>query len=361
MTTLQNVAWEPCLVEPRPDRTLEALARRKLGIPFPAIRYLTPVPWLARAVIDLPPDFGLLMKLDPKMADLIALVVSQENSCRFCYAAVRALLWAQGWSETRIDRVHQGLARAEASSGTAAMIAFARSQSRIGPAGAREAAEALRKTEFSQEEIKEIAYVVGKTDFTNRVFTILAVPPQPWERLPSQLHMRLLRPLLRRIIERHRYRGQITQLRRAPPYPFSQLIEAYSGSPIGAALATTIDQMWESTILPRRCKLLMIAVVTRGLGCGICAPEISESLKELGLDEPRTEKILTHLDGPELEQMERHLLAFARETIWYEPHAVQRRAGALRRELSGPQLVEAVGVLALANGLCRMGATVAHA
>jgi hypothetical protein len=82
-------------------------------------------------------------------------VVSQENSCRFCYAAVRALLWTQGWSETRIERVHQELARAEASSGTAAMIAFARNQSRIGPAGAREAAEALRKAGVSGEEMKE--------------------------------------------------------------------------------------------------------------------------------------------------------------------------------------------------------------
>jgi hypothetical protein len=172
--------------------------------------------------------------------------------------------------------------------------------------------------------------------------------------------MRLLRPLLRRILERHRYRGEITQLGRAPPHPYSHLIEAYSGSPIGAALATVMEDMWASTILPHRCKLLMIAVVTRGLGCGICAPEISGSLKEVGLDEPSTEKILTHLDGPELEQMERHLLAFARETIWYEPHAVQQRASALRRELSGPQLVEAIGVLALANGLCRMGASVAH-
>jgi hypothetical protein len=118
--------------------------------------------------------------------------------------------------------------------------------------------------------------------------------------------------------------------------------------------------MWASTILERRCKLLMIAVVTHGLVCGICAPEILGSLKEVGLDEPSADKILTHLDGPKLEQMERQLLAFARETIWYEPHAVQRSAGALRRNLSGPQLVEAVGVLALANGLCRMGATVAH-
>jgi len=41
---------------------------------------------------------------------------------------------------------------------------------------------------------------------------------------------------------------------------------------------------------------------------------------------------------------------------------VQRRARALRDVLSPPQLIEAIGVASLANGLCRMGAMVmAHA
>ena len=51
-------------------------------------------------------------------------------------------------------------------------------------------------------------------------------------------------------------------------------------------------------------------------------------------------------------------MPFARETIWYEPAPLQRRARVLRDRLSGPQLLEAIGVASLANGLCRMGATV---
>ena len=93
---LQHVAWEPCLLEPRQDRTLEAYARRKQGMPHPSVHYFTSVPWMARALVDLHPEFGLLMHLDQAVADLVVLVVSQENSCRFCYAAVRAMLWAQG-------------------------------------------------------------------------------------------------------------------------------------------------------------------------------------------------------------------------------------------------------------------------
>ena len=87
---LQQVEWESCLVEPFPDPALQSYARRRWGIPNPMITYFASVPWLARAVIDLHPEYGLLMHLDQAVADLVVLVVSQENSCRFCYAAVIA-------------------------------------------------------------------------------------------------------------------------------------------------------------------------------------------------------------------------------------------------------------------------------
>jgi len=37
---------------------------------------------------------------------------------------------------------------------------------------------------------------------------------------------------------------------------------------------------------------------------------------------------------------------------------VQRRARGLRDRLSAPQLLEAIGVVSLGNGLCRMGGVV---
>src|SRR5262249_18494093 len=72
--------------------------RRKQGLPQPMISYFAPIPWLARALVDLHSEYGLLMRLDQAVADVVALVVSQENSCRYCYAGVRALLWFQGMS-----------------------------------------------------------------------------------------------------------------------------------------------------------------------------------------------------------------------------------------------------------------------
>jgi alkylhydroperoxidase family enzyme len=94
------------------------------------------------------------------------------------------------------------------------------------------------------------------------------------------------------------------------------------------------------------------------LECQVCATEIEEALQREGVDEPVLVQLLTHLDAPELDDVERVLVRFARETIWYEPAALQRRARALCDRLSEPQLIEAIGVASLANGLCRMGAMV---
>ena len=355
---LQQVAWEPCLLEPGRDRTLEAYARRKQGTPHPSINYFTSVPWIARAVVDLHPEYGLLMHLDQAVADLVVLVVSQENSCRFCYAAVRALLWAQGMSRARIQRMEEGFARADLPPRTMAAVAFGRSQSRSGPPGAHDAREALHRAGLGADEMKEIAFAVAVTDFSNRVHTIPAIPVRAIERIPDRLHIRLLRPLLGRLIRNHHRRGQATTLDPVPAYPYADLVKAYAGSPIAPALARTLQEMWASSHLTRRCKLLMLAVVARGLESEACALDLGKALREEGLEEATLTRILTHLDAPELDPVERLLVPFARETIWYEPALVQRRARALRDRLAGPQFIEAIGVASLANGLCRMGAMV---
>jgi hypothetical protein len=49
---------------------------------------------------------------------------------------------------------------------------------------------------------------------------------------------------------------------------------------------------------------------------------------------------------------------FARVTIWYEPALVHRRARTLLDHLTTQQLIEAIGVAALANALCQMSAMV---
>jgi AhpD family alkylhydroperoxidase len=248
-SALEHVSWETCLIEPRRDRALESYARRKVGVPVPSLRYFASVPWLARAVVDLHPELGLLIHLDQSVADLLTLVVSQENSCRFCYAVMRMLLRAQGMSDARIERMEQHLSRAsDLAPRTSAAIAFGRSQSRVGPGAARDARQALRHAGFSDDEMKEIAFVVASTDFLNRVHTIPAIPSRPVERMPDQLHVRLLRPLVNYILQKHRFRGQTTPLERAPVYPYARLVNSYAGSPIAPVLGQAIEEMFSAGV-----------------------------------------------------------------------------------------------------------------
>ena len=353
---LENVTWEDCLLEPHRDRAIEAFAREKQGVPNPNVAYFASVPWLARAFVELHPEYGLLQRLDPAVADLVSMIVSQENSCRFCYSAVRALLWAKGMSRDRIDRIEQDLARGDLPERTRAAISFGRLQSRTGPPAASSACEALRGAGVDADELKEIAYAVAVTDFTNRVSTISALPTRPMERMPEQWHMRLLRPIVGRILRGRRQRGAPTPLDREPDFPYAHVVRAYSGSPIAPTLARTLEGMWTSDVLTRRCKLLMLAVIARGLSCADCAVEVAPALAAEGLQGAALDAVLNHLDGPELDDTERLLVPFARETIWYEPARIQRRARALKDQLREVQLVEAIGVAALGNGLCRMGA-----
>ncbi|HUN46009.1 MAG TPA: hypothetical protein VMU85_05795, partial [Stellaceae bacterium] len=308
---------------------------------------------------DLRAEYGLLMHLDQGVADILNLIVSRENSCRFCYAATRMMLRAQGMSETRIARLEQNLGTPDGPGPrAAAVIAFGRAQSRTGPAGAREAREALRHAGCGEDELKEIAFAVAMADFFNRLHSIPAISARAMERMPDFLPMRLLGPLLNHVMVRRRQRGQAAAPARPPLYPYARLVEAYAGSPIAPTLAATIEGLWASPLLSRRCKLLMLAVVARGLGCAACADEIAAALEREGMSQAVLAQVLTHLDAAELDATERLLVRFTRETIWFEPATLQRRARALREQLAVPQLVEAIGVASLANGLCRMGAMV---
>ncbi len=360
-TALDHVAWESCPFEPQRDRALEAYARRKTRIPNPTLAYFTPVPWLVRALVDLHPEYGLLLRLDYEVMDLVNLVVSQENSCRFCYAAVRAMLWAQGMSRARIERIEQDLTRADLPPRTVAAIAFGRSQSRTGPAGAAAAREALARAGIGEEEMREIAFAVALSDFSNRVHSIAAIPSRPMEELPEQLLPRLMRPLVKLMLRRSRFRGERMPAAPAAVPPHSRLLRAYEGSPIAPALARALEALWASPALTRRCKLLIFAVVSRGLSCQTCPHEIFSVLRREGVSDATVAQVLTHLDAPELDPVERLLVPFARETIWYEPAAIQRRVRALREQLAPPQILEAIGVASLANGLCRLGAMVVDA
>ena len=220
--------------------------------------------------------------------------------------------------------------------------------------------ESLRVAGYSDAEIREIAFSVACIAFFNRICTFPALPPQSWEQLADRWFMRLLRPLYARMVRGWRKRGQPASFAQPPQGPFAGLLLQFDGSPIGPVLASALEDLWASPILSRRSKALMFAVVGRGLGCESSGAEIAAVLEDEGLSPTDAEQILAHLGGPGMDAEETALLAFARDTIRYEPIQIQRRARELRERLSAAQFVEAIGVVALANTLCRLCAALSR-
>jgi uncharacterized peroxidase-related enzyme len=353
---LLDVSWDQCLLQPAPDRQAEAALRRETGSVPGWIRYFLTCPWLSRAAIRLGIDNKLLVHLDFPTVDLIALVVSQENSCRYCYAVTRMTLRVLGMSEERMQQLEQRLASGDLDPKAAAAVRFGRRMTRSTPLITSQDLEPLREAGFSDAAIREIAFSVACMAFFNRLCTIPALPPHSWEQFADRWFMRLLRPLYARIARGWRKRGQPASFAQPPQGPFAGLLLQFEGSPIGPVLASALDDLWASPILSRRCKALMFAVIGRGLGCQSSGDEIAGVLEAEGLTPAGAEQILAHLGGPGMAADETALLAFARDTIWYEPIKIQRRARELRERLSAAQFVEAVGVVSLANSLCRLRA-----
>jgi AhpD family alkylhydroperoxidase len=318
------------------------------------VPYLTPAPWVARlALTDL--NNGGLVHTGFELTQLVFLVVSQDNSCRFCYDAQRALMRLLGFPEEQIERLQQDLFTAELDEHDRLAIDFARRLSRANPLPSRADLEALRDRGFSDGEIRELAFIAADTIVANRVTTIPAIPPGLIEQLTSRWWVRWVRPLIRRSLLRTRRRGVPEFL--APEQkqgPYSYMVLAFDGLPTAGILRGILDEAWASQILSRRTKALVFAVVARALGCTLAERESVRLLAAEGLDEAEVERVLSHLASPVLDPVESSLLPLARESIRYRPAQIQKRAREVREKLTAEQFVEAVGIMALANGFCRM-------
>lgn len=351
---LVDIAWEPCLLVPARDPEFESALRREAGSAPGWVRYFLPCPWAARAMLRGGPENGLLIALDFATVDLVGLVVSQEHSCRFCYASVRALLRVFGMSEERLQMLERQLAVPDLEPRQAAAVRFARRMARANPPATPADHAPLAAVGFDAGQIRELAYVVSALEFMNRMTTIPAIPPQLWEQLPDRWFVRLLRPLLARIVQKFRRRGKPVPVTPTLAGPFADLLQVYAGSPIGPRIAATLDDLWNSTLLPRRGKALMFAVIGRAVGSEPVLREARAILLEQGMSVADIDDVLMHLRGATLDARELALMQFARESVRYEPAAIQRRARELGALLPVPALVEAVAVAAFANALARL-------
>ena len=197
-------------------------------------------------------------------------------------------------------------------------------------------------------------------DFMNRAYTIPAIPTRPVERMPDQLHMRLLRP-----VDQSRSCGRT---------------ETTDGNAARARAAGSVRA-------PRaglcRLPIAPAAPADAGRDVGLAPPHAALQAPDAGRHRagprlrglrPRAARALQtggRVGGdarPGADPPRRPRAGSRRARCWCPSRgrrsgtsrrSIQRRARALRDHLSGPQLLEAIGVASLANGLCRLGAMVA--
>jgi len=356
MALMREIEWEPCLLEPRRDEALDRRARATLGRRAGALGYFAGLPWLANVAMDFQSCLMTRVHLDHDLADLVSLAVSQENSCRYCFAVTRMFLILLGYPPRRIAQLEQQLVTSEFSDRERAALDFARRLSRSNPLLEPSAREPLARAGFAEPAIRELTGLVGVNVFYNRLSTLPALPPETMEALPERWRTRLLRPLLGRVMRRYRFHGVPVPLTAAQRQgPFAGVVAGFDGLQIGAMLHAALEAAWASPVLPARTKALMFAVVARALGCTRTEAEARRLARVAGVGDGDAEQALAHLDSPGLDALERLVLPFARETVWYQPAAIQRRARELRETIGVERFLEVVGIAALANAVCRLG------
>jgi len=354
MKLLRDIEWEDPLLESQRDPALERWARRRMGMVPPGMSHPTACPEIVRMYYEL--DFAPVLHIDHELLGLVAMVVSQDNACRYCYAGTRILLAIMGVGEERIRKLEHALQTSRQDSQIQLALDFARRISRANPLPTAVEKKALAEAGYSDGAIKELAFVAGRIVVANRMATLPALPPRPIERFAKGWLLRLLRPLLARRLSTLLIRVGEPEtlpddLKRGP---YAYLVSALDGLPAARVLRNALDATWSSPHTTSRAKSLVFAVVARGLGCRRSEREAFQLLAEEGLQQEQTEQILADLAGAELDPIEAAFVPYARETLWYEPALIQRRGRALLQQLAPDQFLELVGVASLANMVCRL-------
>src|SRR5205814_376199 len=236
-----NLEWGEGVVPAAAVRpALQAEVRKAVGAVPGWLARLAPSPWLVRALCEIIKRPFAHAPLE--ICDLVVLVVSQENSCRYCYGVQRALFKIFGYRDEYLDALE-----------------LARRLTRANPRPGGAEFEALVRAGFSRPAAAEIVFAAAASAVTNRVGTLLLLPPEPLVSFVASPVFRFVRPLLA-----WRMRPRLRAPEPAPrpdDGPCAAVVAALDGSPAAGVLRRAIDGAWASDVLPRRTKTLMLAVI----------------------------------------------------------------------------------------------------
>lgn len=346
------IEWSDALVRARTGTVAEAESRRVLNRLTPAVPYVSGCDWLWR--LDIDKETVQPASIEPDLVGLIAIVVSQDNSCRHCYGAWRSILQIMGWPVAQIERLEGDLASPDLPAGWPVALEYARQLSRANPRP-ENAGASLRAAGFTPEQIAEITMWAGIMCIGNRMATLLALPPSTeLESLTASLPYRLLRPLFKWWMRRNFARKAAQPLTTEElASPFATSLRGVQTAPGARVLLTALEGAARSTLLPPGVKGLMVAVIGRALGCATCE-QAGRAAAAATLDPDVVDEAVMRLGSRALRPEEELLLHFARSSVRYKPIEAQRLTRSLLEHYDEDQVVEAIGVCALANGTARL-------
>jgi alkylhydroperoxidase family enzyme len=351
---LDEIRWEG---EPLLDRT-EDLAWRKqvkrvMGKNPRLMDWVAGSPWMREASLDL---FRLRYRSAPdRLVGVTTMVTSQENACRYCYGVARANLSSAGLPEKELDAIERDAQSASADEKERAVVRFVRTLSQSKPRPARKDREELEALGYAPLTVVELAYHVSIWCYANRVATFLAVP---LEEEASDQDAGPFQNAIRAVSSLFGTRSLVPLPATADPaekVDFGALVELLEGSPAEGALYKTLHGAFDSTVLPRRTKALMVAVVARSLHCDLCESEARRVLATTDFPPEAVEEVLSNLASDALNDCEATLIPWVRESVSYDTLPMQQHTKRLKASIRPEVLLEAVGVAALANALVRVG------
>ncbi len=353
---LSEIQWSEPVLPVAHDVAWEAELKRRGAQVLEVDRRVAPSRWLREAAYAA--TNYVPIALPERLYRMGSMVTAQENSCRYCYGANRAYMKVLGYSESFIQKVERDVQTAELDDKERAYIAFCRSLARSRPRPAAAERDALLEHGYTPAQVGEIAFVISLGCFYNRVSTLLACPPeQKFERMASGPFRWLLALMIQMMKKFGPGKPAEVVLDQASlaAGPFGAVVAPLAGLRAGSVMKAALDGAFETGVLSRNAKVLMFAVVARTLGCPHCEAAATRLLLEEGLSQTDIESAMATLRCPRLAQREAGLLAWARDTVYYEPSSIQQKTRALGAELGADDaLLEAIGVASLANGTVRL-------
>jgi alkylhydroperoxidase family enzyme len=316
------------------DAAVTAQARRDVGFVPTLLDYVGACPWLARALIGF--FSARPAHLPFRVAELVPYAVALDRGCRHCGGAFSTILRLAGYAQKDLRALEAGTPFAGFESAEAValehVVAVARGgrvddASRLAAAGYGPAAQA------------ELTGVAALIVFGAGVATPLAIPPDAVEAFEISLLGKVLKPLIRWRIKASRTLPKPPPIDDAHGELFTNTVALLAGSPLHTLARNVLADAWRSPIIPVRDKAIVVWSVADQLGATAVAAEARAMF-----DEPSAAR-----------SRDAELVAYARASVAAAPAAQQSNARTLSGSLSIVEVLEVVGIAALANAIGRVG------